>query len=111
MNLNTASNNAAIGYIAPHTITDDWEGYENDKMMRNRGYMKGPASYKVPVSGWTYGENARYSVDVLRRIMGTFTWNTAGSHKFSVKALSGGEFMFDYLEFVPTSVLETEDIY
>jgi Secreted and surface protein containing fasciclin-like repeats len=111
LNLNTNSGDASIGFIAPHTVTDDWEGYENDKMMRNRGYMKGPASYKVPVTGWSYGENARYSTQILRRIMGTYTWNTAGHHKFSVKALSGGEFMFDYLEFVPTSALETEDIY
>jgi len=28
-----------------------------------------------------------------------------------VKGLSGGEFMMDYLDFVPTSVLENEDIY
>ncbi|MDD4970586.1 MAG: fasciclin domain-containing protein [Paludibacter sp.] len=111
LNLNTQSNDAAIGYVAPHTIADDYEGYENDKTMRNRGYMKGPASYKVPVTGWSYGENARYSTQILRRIMGTYTFNTAGHHKFSVKALSGGEFMFDYLEFVPTSALETEDIY
>ena len=111
LNLNTKSSDASIGYVAPHTDQADYEGYENDKMMRNRGYMKGPASYKVPVAGWTSGENARYSVDILRRIMGTYTFKTAGHHKFSVKALSGGEFMFDYLEFVPTSALESEDIY
>ncbi|MFT3752038.1 MAG: fasciclin domain-containing protein [Paludibacter sp.] len=111
LNLNTRSSDASIGYEAPHTVADDYEGYENDKMMRNRGYMKGPASYKVPVTGWSYGENARYSTQILRRIMGTYTFNSAGHHKFSVKALSGGEFMFDYLEFVPTSALETEDIY
>jgi uncharacterized surface protein with fasciclin (FAS1) repeats len=111
LNLNTQSSDASIGYVAPHTLADDYEGYENDKMMRNRGYMKGPASYKVPVTGWSYGENSRYSTQILRRIMGTYTFKTAGHHKFSVKALSGGEFMFDYLEFVPTSALETEDIY
>jgi len=111
LNLNTKSDDPSIGYEAPHTIADDFEGYENDKMMRNRGYMKGPASYKVPLAGWSSGENARYSTQILRRIMGTYTFKTAGHHKFSVKALSGGEFMFDYLEFVPTSVLETEDIY
>ena len=111
LNLNNTSDNASIGYVAPHTVTDDYEGYENDKMMRNRGYMKGPASYKVPVQGWSTGANARYSTQILRRIMGTYTFKTAGHHKFSVKALSSGEFMFDYLEFVPTSALETEDIY
>ncbi|HLP05233.1 MAG TPA: fasciclin domain-containing protein [Paludibacter sp.] len=111
LNLNTESSDASIGFVAPEVSRDDWDGYENDKMMRNRGYMKGPASYKVPSPGWSSGKNARYSPQILRRIMGTYTWNSDGHHKFSVKALSGGEFMFDYLEFVPTSSIETEDIY
>ena len=111
LNLNTKATDASIGYQFPHTITDDYEGYENDKMMRNRGYMKGPACFKVPKTGWTSGENARYSENNLRKIMGTYTFRTATNHVLTVKGLSGGEFMFDYLEFVPTSALESEDIY
>jgi len=111
LNLNTYSTDVSIGYEAPHTITADYEGYENDKMMRNRGVMKAPACYKVPVPGWTSGENARYSNAALRRILGTYTFKSAGNHLLSVKGLSGGEFMFDYLEFIPTSAIENEDIY
>lgn len=111
LNLNNAANDVSIGYIAPHTEPDDYEGYLNDKMMRNSGYMKGPACYMVPTTGWSYGENSRYSIQVLRKIMGTYTFRTAGNHVLMVKGLSGGEFMFDYLEFVPTSALESEDIY
>ena len=33
--------------MQPGTDPADPDGYENDKMMRNRGYMKGPASFKV----------------------------------------------------------------
>lgn len=99
------------GFQVPGTVPEDSEGFENDKIMRNLGYMKGPACYKVPVPGWTSGLNARYSTSILRRILGTYTFAEAGHHKLTVKGLSGGEFMFDYMEFVPTSALETEDIY
>jgi len=111
LNLNTNATDVAIGYESPGSILSDPFGFENDKMMRNRGYMKGPADYRVPQTGWTYGENARFCNASLRKIMGTYTFRTAGNHKLSVKGLSGGEFMFDYLEFVPTSALESEDIY
>jgi len=109
LNLNTyATDN---GWELPGSVADDPLGYENDKMMRNRGYMKGPANYKVITPGWTTGQNARYSNAILRRILGQFTFNEAGSHKLTVKGLSGGEFMFDYMEFVPTNAIENEDIY
>jgi len=111
LNLNNNATDVAIGYETPGSILSDPFGFENDKMMRNRGYMKGPADYKVPQTGWTNGENARYCDASLRKIMGTYTFRTAGNHVLSVKGLSGGEFMFDYLEFVPTSTLESEDIY
>lgn len=111
LNLNPNATVSSIGYETPGTIADDLSGFQNDKMMRNRGYMKGPACFKVPTTGWTYGENARMSSSLLRKIMGTYTFKTAGSHILMVKGLSGGEFMMDYLDFVPTSVLETEDIY
>ncbi len=112
LNLMTSATNAQIGYVKPHSVQDDWEGYENDKMMRNRGYMKGPACFTAPLGGFmTKTENARYEPTAVRRIMGIYKFKTAGRHLLGVKGLSGGEFMFDYMEFVPTSVLETEDIY
>jgi uncharacterized surface protein with fasciclin (FAS1) repeats len=111
INLSTLADDPAIGYVVPHTIQDDYEGFENDKMMRNRGYMKAPAVFRVPVTGWFYGENARFSQNLLRRILGIYVFKTDGTHKLGVVGLSSGEFMFDYLEFVPTSRLETEDIY
>lgn len=112
LNLNNNADHVSIGYEVP-TLTNlaDPNGFENDKMMRNRGYMKGPASFKVAEPDWTRGENARYSIANLRKILGTYDFREAGHHKLMVKGLSGGEFMFDYLEFVPTSVIEFEDIY
>lgn len=111
LNLNNYATDVSIGYETPGTVQADLEGFENDKMMRNRGYMKGPACFKVVRTDWSGGENARYSPAVLRRILGTYIFDKPSNHLFTVKGLSGGEFMFDYLEFVPTSVLESEDIY
>ncbi|MDF1571123.1 MAG: fasciclin domain-containing protein [Bacteroidales bacterium] len=100
-----------IGYVQPGLDPADPEGFENDKMMRNRGYMKGPASFKVINTAWYSGASARMSPAALRRILGIFTFNEASTHTFAVKAVRAGEFMFDYLEFVPVEVLEYEDIY
>lgn len=111
VNLNTKSTNGEIGYEFPHTIAADYEGYVNDKVMRNHGYMKGPACYRVPKTGWTSGENARYSENNLRKILGIFNFTSAGTHTFTVKGLSSGEFQCDFIEFVPVSALENEDIY
>lgn len=111
LNLNLTASDVSIGYETPGSITTDPAGFENDKMMRNRGYMKGPAGFKVAEAGWTSGQNARYSDANLRKILGTYQFNVAGTHEIKVVGLSGGEFMFDYLEFVPTSAIEFEDIY
>ncbi|HKJ42475.1 MAG TPA: fasciclin domain-containing protein, partial [Sunxiuqinia sp.] len=88
--------NPKIGFERPGLDPTDPKGYENDKMMRNRGYMKGPACYKVINPVW-YGDatvSARNSQSVLRRILGIYTFDKATTHKFSVKAVRSGQFMF-----------------
>jgi len=100
----------SIGYVKPGTDPNDPDGFENDKMMRNRGYMKGPACFRVINEAWYQGI-ARNSERAIRKILGIYTFDEAGTHEFKVKASRSGQFMFDYLEFVPLEVLETEDIY
>ena len=111
LNLNNLATHVTIGYEVPGIDPADPFGFENDKMMRNRGFMKAPASFRVAEAGWTSGENARLSSANLRRILGTFHFTEAGPRRLTVKGLSGGEFMFDYLEFIPTSAIEHEDIF
>jgi len=111
INLNLMATVADIGYIIPGSDASDPFGFENDKVLRNHGYMKGPANYKVPSTGWSFGENARMSPQILRKIVGTFSFSRASNHVLTVQGLSSGEFMLDFIEFVPTSLLETEDIY
>ena len=100
-----------IGWEEDGSNTDDPYGYENDKMMRNRGYMKGPASFRNDDKTWYSGANARLNVKVLRRILGRFDFEETTNHKFRVKAVKEGECMLDYLEFVPAEIIEYEDIY
>jgi len=111
LDLRINASDPLIGYVMPNANNlDDPYGYENDKMMRNRGYMKGPSSYK-DVLGWWYGKLiARNSDRVLRRILGIYYFDKPGTHVFSVKSVMVGQFMFDYLEFVPTSIIGSEGV-
>ena len=111
LDLRLYANNPKIGWVYPGMDPNDPYGYENDKMMRNRGYMKAPASFRAINPTWYSGEPARMDQAALRRILGIYTFSEPGTHTFSVKAVRSGEFMFDYLEFVPIEVLEYEDIY
>ncbi|MDL2243699.1 fasciclin domain-containing protein [Bacteroidales bacterium OttesenSCG-928-J19] len=110
INLNNQGDHESIGWVQPGTVLSDPYGYENDKMMRNLGYMKAPACIAAPDKTWTSSSNAREDKRVLRNILGIYTFDEAGHHTLSVKGLSGGQFMLDYLEFIPTSAIESEDI-
>lgn len=109
LDLRIFASDPSIGYELPGSDPADPDGFENDKMMRNRGYMKGPASFQAASTTWFTG-NARVNDGYLRRILGIYTFEEASTHVFSVKAARAGEFMFDFLEFVPVEVLETEGI-
>ena len=94
-----------IGWVSDDQTTDN--GAENDKMMRNRGYLKGPNSVYAPNGQKTLRQN----IGALRFIVGTFTFQDYSPHYFRVKNIESelGEFHFDYLEYVPTSLIDTED--
>ncbi|MDL2241482.1 fasciclin domain-containing protein [Bacteroidales bacterium OttesenSCG-928-L03] len=110
INLNNQGDHESIGWVSPGTAVSDPYGYENDKMMRNLGYMKAPASIAAPDKTWTSAANGRMDKRVLRNILGIYTFDEAGHHTLTVKGLSGGQFMLDYLEFIPTSAIESEDV-
>ncbi|MBN2610754.1 MAG: fasciclin domain-containing protein [Bacteroidales bacterium] len=110
LDLRIKADDPKIGFVQPGIDLNDPEGFENDKMLRNRGYMKAPASFRVIDEIW-YTGIGRDSKDAIRRILGIFTFTEASNHTFKIKAVRRGQFMFDYLEFVPVEVLEYEDIY
>ena len=110
LDLRIAANDPLVGWVNPGTDPDDPNGFENDKMMRNRGYMKGPCTYKDVIDRWYGLKIARNSTASLRRILGTYTFTKSGTHTFTVKAVREGQFMLDFLEFVPVEIIENENI-
>ena len=83
---------------------------ENDKSMRNRGYMKAPASIYTPQAG---GVSLRRMSACLRIIVGQFTWQEYGPHFLRGKNVydPNQEFHGDYIEIIPVSQIDKEDIY
>ena len=110
LDLRLSANDPLIGFVEPGTNPEDPNGFENDKMLRNRGYMKGPCTFKDVLGVWYGKKIARNSQQYIRRILGTYTFTKSQTHIFKVKAVREGEFMFDFLEFVPIEMIENEGI-
>lgn len=95
---------ARIGWV-DDTKTED-NGVENDKTMRNRGYMKGPVSYgKYDSNGNII--TARSLSGALRRIVGIYTFNTYEPHYIRFKSVmsnANAQCMMDYFEYVPKNI-------
>ena len=111
LDLRVDADDPSIGHVVPGDNPDDPDGFENDKMMHNRRFMKGPACYKAPDSPWYTASNARSSTKSLRKVVGLFTFDEMKEHTLTLKAVQQGEIMLDYIEIVPIEVLGREDIY
>jgi uncharacterized surface protein with fasciclin (FAS1) repeats len=105
VDLKTDGLDPRVGWVRDSDTPDD--GVENDKMMRNRGYMKSGKS----IRNHDYGHTLRDSQNDLRVIVGTFTFQEYGYHYFRAKNVEGenNEFQLDYFEYVPVSHLEVEN--
>lgn len=115
VNFALLANNPLIGWEAPGSKTSDPLGYANDSVLRSRGYMKGPSSYHCSIALY-YDPNlsARKSINVLRKIVGTYTFAQPGKHTIRIQCLGSSvgdvQFMLDYFEFVPLEALKNEGI-
>lgn len=109
--LRLKSDDPDIGWLEPGKDPMDPFGYRNDKVLRNHGFMKAPASFTAINKTWYTGNTARHEEHNLRMILGTFTFDQNMHHTLRVKAVRSGQFMIDYLEFVPVEEIENEDIY
>ena len=102
------TDNPLIGWFEEKEMDEDLIK-ENDKAMRNRGYMKGPASCVLNKDG----DSMRKSAYALRKIVGTFNidkrdhWLRFKNVTENEKTASGNwvQFNQDYLEIVPTSII------
>ena len=105
--LRIAGTDPQVGWVAD---VDGPQDAENDKSMRNRGYMKAPASIYTTQNG---GVSLRAMNQCLRIIVGQFTWQEYGAHTLRGKNVydPNQEFHGDYIEIIPTSQIDREDIY
>ena len=96
-----------VGWVKDSETHDG--GLENDKMMRNRGYMKGGKA--IVNSGWG-NQSLRDLVKDLRVIVGQFTFQEYDYHYFRAKNVEDPtkEFQLDYVEYCPVSFLDKETV-
>lgn len=99
--------NPIVGYVAD--INTDDNGVQNDKEMKNRGYMKASTTY-VTVGTRT----ARTQNNVLRKVI-TTKYLSEGDHWIRFKNAyefddGKAQFMYDYFELVPVSFIRDESI-
>jgi uncharacterized surface protein with fasciclin (FAS1) repeats len=110
LDMNPTSDNAEIGWKMPGSDQADPDGFENDKMMHNRGYMKGPASFNA-VDDYGYkGASSRVNSQCIRRVFGIYTFPEDGKHTLRMKSVYPGQMELDWLEFVPVEYLDKEGI-
>ena len=108
VDLRISSSNPAIGYVAD-ALTED-NGIQNDKEMKNRGYLKAPTSYRGN------GENniARDDPGIIRKVI-TTKYLGEGEHWIRFKNVNendngSAQFMHDYFEIVPMTFLRNENL-
>lgn len=106
----SGTNPASTGWVTEATIAptggDSTALYENQKTMRNLGFMKG--SKYIQVSGGT----GRDSQDNLRKIIYTGQFEAGETYWIRYKSVLPSvmtEFFYDYLELVPKSVYAGEN--
>jgi uncharacterized surface protein with fasciclin (FAS1) repeats len=110
IDLRIRASDSFVGYVAD--TGNDETDEENDKLMRNNGYMKAPL-YFTPVVGGT--SPARSDPSVFRKIIYRGHFDPRRTYYIRFKSVledTNLQFVLDYLEFCPKSVydgLEAED--
>jgi len=103
LDLRIWADNPKIGWLADEFTTDN--GVENDKMMRNRGYLKGPITFQS--QNGDQKMIARNHKGALRRVIGTFTFENSEPHYIRFKSVledPSAQFHMDFIEYVPKNI-------
>ena len=109
------SRDERIGWTAPDAEED--QGIESDRALHNRGYMRGPFSYRGHGATWqelTTGlGNCRTDGNVLlRKVLTTQQFRQSEDYWLRIKnMLSDGDsqkWQLDFVEFVPLDILNNE---
>ena len=101
-------------WMSGRETEDDYYGYDNDKDMHNRGFMKAPDSYcsSELANGDTspiHAGTARNDAYNYRRVLKLVSWPTTRKHTLRISNLEDKPFDIDYIEFIPTDLIEGED--
>ena len=107
IDLRTGTDTPKIGFVADRNTEDN--GIQNDKEMKNRGYLKGPSTFYD-----TGGGNSRDRAATIRVVV-TTKYLSEGEHWIRFKNVNENDdgkaqFMHDYFEMVPISFLRDESI-
>ena len=107
--LRIAGTDPMVGWVSDDNLSPSGIA-ENDKAMRNRGYMKAPASIWTNQAG---GRTLRMDSQCLRIVVGQVNFQEYAPHYLRGKNVysPGMEFHGDYIELIPTSLIDREDIY
>lgn len=110
LDLRILGNNALIDWQKDSSTEDN--GVENDKQMKNRGYMKAGTTFSG-YNEYTAG-TARNEPSALRKVI-TTKYLSAGEHWIRFKNVNENDdgtsqFMHDYIEIVPMSFIRDENI-
>lgn len=105
---------AGTSWISGNETEDDYYGYENDKSMHNRGFMKAPDSFtSKELANLNFDAvhvgTARNDPQGLRRVLKIVTWPKTTTHTLQISALMNKQFMLDFIEFMPKDLIEEED--
>ncbi|KAA6303301.1 MAG: hypothetical protein EZS26_000506 [Candidatus Ordinivivax streblomastigis] len=107
LDLTVTADKPDIGWKSDASLKDPESIAENDKMMRNRGYMKGPGGADPNRSS-----TIRNNSSAVRKIIYTGYLDNK-PHLLQIKSVekdrSDREFMLDYIEFAPRAIWENED--
>lgn len=97
-----------VGFEYDHNTSDN--GVDNDKQMKNRGYLKSADAYRM----WHGNTKPRDQETVLRLVLTKKYLHEGEDHWIRIKSVSdfGGldELTFDYIELVPVGWLRREDL-
>lgn len=110
LDLRILGSNALIDWQKDSSTEDN--GIENDKQMKNRGYLKGPTTFSG-YNEYTAG-TARNEESALRKVI-TTKYLSAGEHWIRFKNVNENDdgtsqFMHDYIEIVPMGFIRDENI-
>jgi hypothetical protein len=107
LDMTKEASHADIGWIADDVLKQEDVIIENDKMMHNRGFMKGPGAAAA-----NDNRALRASPSSLRYIIFKGTFTEGKAHTLRVKSVEDRldrEFMVDYIEYAPRAIWENED--